>query len=162
MVFWPPVPTWLKRIQQILPWIYGIMQMENISNSRVEESTNETLGMIRLADKTQKKALTNEEDGVSKICDKTEMTEETLWQEWQMVARMMDHISFIVFLLLQATLIIGIVSVIPWTCGNWLFWKGSFSHWVDKMPYAIYELHLEAVADNHVYWTPNEMMTDVI
>ena len=88
--------------------------MADISNGLKEESTKENPNMAKSADKTQLKAPANDRNGdVVETCDEShEIAEEALRQEWQMVARMMDKIFFIVFLLLQVSLIIGIISVI--------------------------------------------------
>ena len=112
-----PVPTWLKRAQQISTCPHGIMPVADISNGLEEESTKENPNMAKSADKTPAKASASDRNGDPvEICDESnETAEESLRQEWQMVARMMDKIFFIVFLLLQLSLIIGIISIIPWS-----------------------------------------------
>ena len=95
------------------------MPVAGISNGLKEESTKETPNIAKLTDKTQVKAPASDRAGdpVEILNESDEIAEEALRQEWQMVARMMDKIFFIVFLLLQVSLIIGIVSIIPW---NWV------------------------------------------
>ena len=121
-----PVPKWLKRAQQILI-CHGSMRVADIPIGQKPESTNKALHMPNSADKTHVKAPTKNNNGVPiENCDGSdEISDEALQQEWQKVARMMDQIFFVVFLLLQVSLIIGIVSVIPWA---WVYWLSAEKH----------------------------------
>ena len=114
-----PVPGWLKRIAYLLTCRRMGSKVGNTSNGSVEVKDVKVTDVIEMDDTVDAKVPLGENDGILKeVCKITDemairAQEETTQEEWQIVARVMDRFFFLLFVILQVSLVIATFGVIP-------------------------------------------------
>ena len=114
-----PVPLWLKKIAQFSPCRSGCFAQSDVPKSPRGESTRVIMKSGDLGDANQGRKQTSGNNGVSdeayihadEVANRK--IDEVLREEWQTVARIMDNIFFVIFVLLQVTLVIATFCIIP-------------------------------------------------
>ena len=114
-----PVPDWLKRTAYFLTCRRMGSKVGNTPGGDTGSKDAKVTDVNEMDDTVDERVPLGENDGILKeVCKITgEMAnrseDETLQEEWQIVARMMDRFFFILFVIIQVSLVIATFGAIP-------------------------------------------------